>query len=306
MTQINTRAAHTAATARLSDLSRQLDDTQAQISRARRIDTPADDPVAYARAATLHREQASSAATQRGIDAANRRLTSTDTALESITDLVQRGRELALQGNNAALSVDDRQTLANELTELEAQLRTLADSRDSDGDRLFAGARGDRPAYGVDAAGITVWQGGGRAPALTLGSSSVASGLEGPDGFGVTDTTTGTRDVFAAFSALRAALLEPDPDLRAAGMQTGIADFDGHITRLADARGSLGARLGRLEAESDRIAKQNLATESDLAKLESLDMPEAIARLQRLITVIEAAQASFVKVSSLSLWDQLR
>jgi hypothetical protein len=35
-------------------------------------------------------------------------------------------------------------------------------------------------------------------------------------------------------------------------------------------------------------------------------MPEAIARMQRLLTVLEAAQASFVRISSLSLWDQLR
>lgn len=306
MTQVNTSAAHQAATARLGDLSRQLDSVQAQISRAKRIDTPADDPVAFARAAVLHREQAATAATQRGIDAANRRLTATDTALDSVTELVQRGRELALAGNNATLTADDRQTIANELTELEAQLRTLADARDSDGERLFGGAVSNRPAYGIDANGVTIWQGGGRAPAVTIGSSSVASGSEGPDVFGVTDPVAGTRDLFAAFSALRAALAEPDPGLRTAGMATGIADFDAHVTRLADARGTLGARLGRLDSETDRLAKAKLATEGDLSKLESLDMPEAIARLQRLITVMEAAQASFVKITSLSLWDQLR
>ena len=68
---VNTRAAHYAATARMGDLSRQLDDVQAQIARAKRIDTPADDPVAFARAAVLYREQAAAAATQRSIDAAN-------------------------------------------------------------------------------------------------------------------------------------------------------------------------------------------------------------------------------------------
>ena len=204
------------------------------------------------------------------------------------------------------LSSADRATVAGELTQLEAQLRTLADNRDSNGERLFGGAIGNRAAYGIDANGVTVWQGGGRAPAVTIGGSSVATGSEGPDVFGVTDAVAQTRDLFAAFTALRAALAQPDAELRTAGIETGIGDFDTHITRLADARGSLGARLGRLDSESERLAKAKLATESDLSKLESLDMPEAIARLQRLITVMEAAQASFVRITNLSLWDQLR
>ena len=303
---INTRAAHSAATARMSDLSRQLDTVQAQISRAKRIDTPADDPVGFARAAMLHREQAGIAATQRSIDAANRRLTATATALESIAELVQRGRELALAGSNGTLSSADRTTIATELAELEAQFRTLADSRGSDGERLFGGALANGPAYATDASGVTMWQGGGRAPAVTIGNSSVASGIEGPDAFGTTDLVAGTRDLFASFTALRAALIEPDAALRTAGIDTGITDFDSHITRLADASGSVGARLGRLDAESDLLAKAKFMAQSGLSKLEDLDMPEAIARLQRLITVMEAAQASFVRISSLSLWDQLR
>lgn len=306
MTQVNTRASHGAAVARLSELNRQLDSVQGQISRGRRIDAPADDPVAFARAAVLRREQAASTATQRGIDAATRRLTATETTLESVGNLVQRARELALQANNATQSAADRQTIANELRELEAQLRTLADTRDSDGQRLFGGAIGNQPAYGVDGNGVTIWQGGGRAPSVNIGTSRVAGGSEGPDVFGVTDTLAGTRDLFAALTALQAALVEPDAALRAAAIGTGIADLDGQVSGIADALGTVGARLGRLDSETDRLERARLATETDLSKLESLDMPEAIARLQRLLTILEAAQASFSRINSLSLWDQLR
>jgi flagellar hook-associated protein 3 FlgL len=306
VTQVNTRAAHASAVARMGEVSRQLDDMQGQIASARRVNAPADDPIAFARAAVLRRENAANAVTGRAIDAANRRLALTDTTLESVSNLVQRARELALQANNATMSADDRATIANELREAEAELRTLADARDSDGQRLFGGAIGGVAAFGTDADGVTVWQGGGRAPAVRIGSSSVAGGSEGPDVFGVTDAVGGTRDLFAALSALRIGLAEPDPILRAAAIETGIADMDGQVSRLADARGILGARLGRLESETDRLARADLAARSDLSKLEDLDMPAAIARLQRLLTVLEAAQASFSRVTSLSLWDQLR
>ena len=306
MTQVNTRAAHAAAVARMGDLSRQLDDSQGQIATARRVNAPADDPVAFARAAVLRRENAANAVTGRAIDAANRRLSATDTVLESVGNPVQRSRDLALQANNGTLSANDRATIALELGEMEAELRTLADARDSDGQRLFGGAIANRAAYEVDASGVTMWQGGGRAPAVTIGSGTVAGGSEGPDVFGVTDAVAGTSDVFAAMSTLRSALAEHDPALRTTAIATGIADLDGQVTRLADERGMMGARLGRLASETERLARAELATRSDLYRLKDLDKPTAIARLQRLLTVLQAAQASFSRMTSLSLWDQLR
>jgi len=64
--------------------------------------------------------------------------------------------------------------------------------------------------------------------------------------------------------------------------------------------------IARIDTEGQRIARTSLAARSDLSRLEDLDMTEAIARMQRLITVLEAAQGSFVKASNLSLWDLLR
>lgn len=306
MTSINTRAGHLAAVGRLGELSRQLDSVQGQIARARRIDAPANDPVGFARAAVLRREQAAAAATQRGIDAGNRRLSATDTALESLGNLVQRARELALQGANGTQSASDRATIALEIRELTAQARSLAETTDSDGQRLFGGAIANGPAYAPGPGGSLTWQGGGSAPSVGIGSSSVASGSDGPSVFGITDPVAGTRDLFATLTTLNTALATPDAALRQAGIATAIGDLDGHIDRIANARGTVGARLSRLDSESERLAKAKLATESDLSTLESLDMPEAIARMQRLLTVLEAAQASFVRISSLSLWDQLR
>ncbi len=306
MTQINTRAAHTAAVARMSDLSAQLDVVQGQIATGRRVTLPSDDPVAFTRAAVLHRAQAASDASQRSIDAGARRLTATDTALEGISNLVQRARELALQGANGTLSADDRGIIATELREIQASFVSLADSRGSDGERLFGGAAADRPAYAADSNGVIRWSGAGKAPPVPLGDTSVASGVEGPDAFGTTDPATNREDIFATLANLSKALAEPDPDLRDAAMAASIGQIDGHVTRLADSRAAAGARLARLETESERLSKGKLATETDLSKLESLDLTEAIPRLQRLMVVLQATQASFAKLTSLSLWDSLR
>lgn len=306
MTQVNTRANHAAAVQRMTSLSSSIDNLQAQIATTKRVNTPADDPVAFTRAAVLRRADIAAQTTQRGIDSATRRLTATDTALESITNLVQRARELALQGSNATLAPEDRGILATEVREILNQFKGLADARGSDGERLFGGAMADRPAYALDSNNIMIWQGAGQAPALEVGGALVATGIEGPDAFGTNDPLTGAQDLFASFQALAAALAEPDKLLRQPALESTLTQFDTHITRLADSRATAGARLARLETEGLRLDKTGLAAKSDLSKLEDLDMASAIARMQRLITVLQAAQGSFVKTSNLSLWDLLR
>lgn len=306
MTQVNTRAAHVASVQRMSELSAQVDALQGQIPTTKRVSLPGDDPIAYTRAAVLRRADIASAATQRGIDAASRRLTATDTALESITNLVQRARELALLGSTGTMSPQDRANLATEVTEIQKRFAGLADSRGSDGERLFGGAAADRPAYAVDTNGIMTWQGAGTAPSLDVGGAALATGIEGPNAFGRNDAATGAEDLFATFASLAKALVTTDPAVRLPALEAALNQIDGHVTRLADSRATVGARLARLDMEGVRIDKTTLATRGDLSKLEDLDMAEAIARMQRLITVLEATQGAFVKVSNISLWDLLR
>lgn len=310
MTEVNTRAAHAGAVARMSSLSASIDLLQGQIATGKRIAAPADDPVAFTHAAVLRRSEIAAAATRRGIDAASSRLNATDIALEGVTNLVQRARELALQGSTGTLSAGDRGILAGEVGEIISQFGALAESRGSDGERLFGGAAADRPAYAVGADGVMAWQGAGHAPGVDVGGAGIASGIEGPDAFGTTNaatnTATASMDLFAVLTSLAAALRQPDAALRQTAMAANLDQLDGHVTRLATARALVGARGARLDTESQRLDKASLGNQGDLSKLENLDMAEAIARLQRLMTVLQATQGSFVKITNLSLWDQLR
>jgi len=49
-----------------------------------------------------------------------------------------------------------------------------------------------------------------------------------------------------------------------------------------------------------------LQYKTEVSTLEDTDMAAAIARLDRLGVVLDAAQASFARVSRLSLWDEIR
>jgi flagellar hook-associated protein 3 FlgL len=65
-------------------------------------------------------------------------------------------------------------------------------------------------------------------------------------------------------------------------------------------------RAWPMEAETERLDRSQLEITSSQSKLEDTDMTEAIARLDRLSVVLEAAQASVARVSRLSLWDHIR
>lgn len=298
MMQVNTRASHDARVARMGDLQRQLDTEQGRIATGKRITKPSDDPVASGIAARLKRVAAAGETHLRALDAAASRLGATDVALGSAASVMQRAQEVALLGSNAALNAADRATLAAEAVSLGEQLLGIANRTAADGTPLFGGASGTGPAFARDVAGKVAWQGAGTPPVVALGSATVAAGADarafgGPDG-----------DAFALLDDLAAALVAPDATRGAdlAGTLTGLAAA---TSRLADAQAAIGNLDARVDAEREHLRGDGLRLAGDLAKVEGFDLASAIARLQRLATVLEATQASFVRLSSLSLWERL-
>ncbi|MGL4543506.1 MAG: hypothetical protein ACRCUI_13435 [Polymorphobacter sp.] len=305
--QINTRASYLAATDRMSALSADLDQAQAQVATGKRIIAPDDDPIGAARVTQLHRALTADAATQRAVDSAGSRLAATDNALDGAGTLLARAKEIVLLGSNATLNAADRATLAGDVRNLADQLLGFANRTDSDGSSLFGGARRSGAAYAFDpATGLTSWLGAGSAPALALDNNLVATGVEGPSAFAGLAGATGTTDAFALLAGLQAALLEPVAALRNAALAATATGLDAGIGRIADTRAQVGARLARLDSETARINASNLQLTKDLASAEGINMATAIARLQRLTSVLSATQASFVRVQSLNLWDALR
>lgn len=308
---INTSATHASSVDRMNALSAKIAAVQEEVATGRRVNRPSDDPVAAARAATLRRTLTASAATMRSIDSAGRRLRAGEITLAAMSDLALRARELALAGSNATLNQDNRAVIAAELREITASLTGLAETRDADGVPLFAGNIGIGPTYAPDASGVLQWQGQGQPPAIAAGGSLIATGLTGPQAFGATtpaslDRPEGTSDIFATMAALATALEEPDPARRQTAIESRLTELQTHGNRLIDAQALIGTRAGRLDAEATRLTTQDLSTEIDLSRLEDTDMASSIARLQRLLNVLDAAQASFARTANQSLFDLLR
>src|SRR5205085_8753342 len=72
---------------------------QDQVSTGRRISVPSDDPTGAVRSLTLRSNDDETQQSQINLDLASGWLDATDTALQDVTSIVQRARELAVPGS---------------------------------------------------------------------------------------------------------------------------------------------------------------------------------------------------------------
>lgn len=118
-----------------------LSKTQLQLATGRKYLTPADDPIAAARTLNLQEEIRKHQKYQDNITTATNRLALEETTLAAVTEIVQRVRELAVQANNqATLRSEDKLYLAQEVRQALGELLGLANTKNGDGEYLFAGS----------------------------------------------------------------------------------------------------------------------------------------------------------------------
>lgn len=87
---------------------------------------------------------------------------------------------------------------------------------------------------------------------------------------------------------------------------TSLDKFEMVQERNIEARTAIGARVNSLENTRAANEDFNLFTKTALSSLEDVDFAEAISELQLEEAILQAAQASFVRISELSLFNYLR
>ncbi|MCK7544666.1 flagellar hook-associated protein FlgL [Marinobacter bryozoorum] len=144
---------------RLQDLNVNLNQTQEQVSTGKRVNRPSDDPVAAARILKLDQEVGRIETYQRNVGLAENRLQLEESSLSSMTDIIQRVRELTVQAGNGSLSANDRQSISAELKQRLQELASQANTQDSAGSYIFSGFQGESPAFAKNINGDWVYQG---------------------------------------------------------------------------------------------------------------------------------------------------
>lgn len=119
------------------------------------------------------------------------------------------------------------------------------------------------------------------------------------------------QSVFALVDNLTTALQTPDTgSANAALLQNRcyavLQDLDTASRHLVDVRAGVGARLNALDHAAEEREGVLLNTRATLSQLRDLDYAEALTRLARETTALQAAQQTFSRVQALSLFSFLR
>jgi flagellar hook-associated protein 3 FlgL len=112
---------------------------QEQLATGQRFTRAGQDPTGAARMLGVDSALAANAQFVRNIGQAVGRLNIEESVLAEAGDLLLRLRELAIQAANGPMSAESRAAIATEVRERRAQLLALANTRDGNGEYLFAG-----------------------------------------------------------------------------------------------------------------------------------------------------------------------
>lgn len=279
-------------------LTADADRLQAQIATGKKLLAPSDDAVSYRRLQGLTRDAGDDAAYGVNITIVASGLSQADTALTSIGDAIQRAKELAVKANSGTLSASDRSVIASELDSIVKTITDLANAKDSRGAALFA----------IGATAAVTDNGDGtftfatRPPdAIPIDGNSAAAPGEAASRLFV-DANGG--NILAGIASLASAL-RGGGDITATATSVGNA-IDASVGRIGGVQGALGARAQRVDIESIRLKDVATDREATRSAIEDTDVTQAITDLQKTMTILSAAQASFTRLSSLSLFNYLK
>jgi len=303
--RISTTTIYQQGAARISDLQSSLVKTQQQLSTGRRILTPADDPVAAARALDVTQAQSVNAQYATNRQTAVSSLTAVDSTLASVTSVLQNAKTLTINAGNGALNNSDRSNLATQLSSALDQLLALANSTDGIGNYLFSGYQTGTQPFVKTAAGAQYNGDQGQRQIQVDSSRQMAVSDSGQAIF-----QGNNQDIFKTLTDLVSLLQTPvtTPAGNAAltaGLSTANGNIDQSLNNVLTVRASAGSRLQELDSLDSAGSSRDIQYSQTLSQLQDVDYAKAISQLTQQQTTLQAAQQSFVKIAGLSLFNYL-
>ena len=283
------------------DKQAELAKTQQQLATGKQILAPSDDPAAATRILDLDQVIETTSQYQRNADYAETRLSLEETVLTDIGNVLQRIRELSVRANNDTLSAGDRKAIAVEVRINLEGLIQQANSKDANGEYLFAGFKTGTEPFSDTGGGNFVYVGDQGQRSLQIGARrQVAVGDSGADVFmQVDDGAGGTGNMFAVLNDFAVDLEANNPST------TTLTRLDSAIDSVLNTRASIGARMNSIEVQRNANDSFSLLLQENRSNLQDLDYAEAVSRFEQQMLALEASQQSFVKIQGLSLFNYL-
>lgn len=301
--RISTNTMYQSGINRITGLQAQQNSLQAQISTGKRIATPADDPVAAARVLEISNSQRINESYAEVRNTARTKLETTESSLTSITNLLVAAQSTLVSAGNGAYSNLERSFLATELKGTLDALIGMANTKDANGNYLYAGFRSDIAPFVPSPTGANYIGDSNQQMLKVDAQRQFAVNASGDAVF-----QANGNDVFATLNDIVNLLNTPITDAAtqatfSAGLATAIGNMQQSVDNILNVRADVGAKLNELDTLDVAGEDRNIQYAKSLSELQDLDYAEALSNLAKQQTVMEAAQKSFVSITQLSLFD---
>ena len=219
-TNVNSLVARNAITGNARDLSTAME----RLSTGNRINSAKDDAAGLAISTRMDSQARGLSVAIRNANDGISLMQTTEGALDTVTDILQRMRELAVQSVNGTNNASDRSALNDEVQELKTEIERIATTTEFNSQKLLDGSFSDKKIQIGDKEGQTL--------NIDIGSARLQDlGLGGSTG-GTSDALVGARWAVAAVDA--GDILINDQELAAIASTDDLEDIIDNINENVD------------------------------------------------------------------------
>jgi flagellar hook-associated protein 3 FlgL len=273
-----------------------IDKAQTQVSSGKRLTAASDDPVAAGQIMTSDGALRAIAQYRSNVTRAADRVSTEDSVLQQLSDLLTRAREVSVQQASSTASPETRAAA-------QAEVKGLLASAVQLGNTKF----GDEFLFGGDAASTAPFAVTGSGTSYTSNAPAGQRTIRVADGQTMAITHDGTQ-VFVATGALdglknlASALGSND----VAGINSAATQVTSSFDSVQSVVGDVGSRANQLDMTKSHLDTYELTVKTAKSNLEDVDAATAITELTSRQTAYQAALLAISKSTGLTLTDYLR
>jgi len=298
---ISTRLFNEQAVTRFNRITSDIQKTQDKIAASKKVLKASDDPVAAAKISFVRDQKVMLDRFATNIDRAQTRLGLTENVVAESVNLMTRAYELGIQAKNDTLTAVDRLAISFEIGQIRESMLGLANSKDANGDYLFAGYSSNTQPFVSNEAGEVQFAGDRGVHSVQISDSLRANtGLDGADVFMRVEIDGAVKPFFDILTSMEGQLQD--------GVMNDetVSELNACIDHFAINQTRVGAEMNKLDYQRAAMERRIVLMDENLSGMEDANLAELVTELQGMIVSRDAAQRSFVQIGQQSLFDYIR
>lgn len=267
---------------------------QQEISTGKRINQPSDDPYGLSQALTLTSLKNTLSQYNSNLSYAKQYLSESNTALTGVNSMVGQAYQLAVTAANSTTDQTARQGMVSQITQMQQQLVSLANSQGANGEYIFAGQK-------TQAAPFTVTNGA----LVYSGDTNNINVAVGPNQSMTVNTQAGTM-LSNLYSQLETFKNDLSSGNVSAISDVDIANLQSSQTAVLQAQGTIGGNLQQVTTLTNANSLRTTDLTSQISNITDANIAQVATQYQSAQTVYQAAITMAGQISSLSLASYLQ